>query len=54
MNQQTRDMVRNLSKTMNGITIITAAQPSSNRLPNYHVPAFKGPIVLDYLNILSK
>lgn len=54
MNQQSLDVIRKLSKTMRGITIITATQPKSDRIPNYNVPQFKGPVVVDYLNLLGK
>lgn len=54
MNQQTRDMMRKLSKTMRGIAIITAAQLKNDRMPNYNVPQYKGPVVVDYLNLLGK
>ena len=54
MNQRTLDMMRKLSKTMRGITIITAKQLKNDRMPNYQAPQFKGPVVVDYLNLLTK
>lgn len=54
MNQQTRDMVKKLSKTMRGITIITAAQPSRPYTPTVTAPQYKGPVIVDYVNLLTK
>lgn len=54
MNQQTLDTIRKLSKTMRGITIITATQLSRQRTATVTVPVYKGPIVMDYMNLLTK
>lgn len=48
------EQIRKLSKTMKGIKIITAKQLKSDRLPNYQAPQFEGPIVVDYVNLVTK
>lgn len=48
------EQVRKLSKTMRGITIITAAQPSRPYTPTVTAPQYKGPVIVDYVNLLTK
>lgn len=53
MNQQSLERIRKLTRTMKGITIITAKQLKNDRPANYQAPAFKGPITLDYIGMLK-
>lgn len=54
MNAETAALVRKLSKTMKGIPIITAAQPTSESKLVPPVNGFKGPIIFDYMGLLRR
>lgn len=54
MKQESMELVKKLSKTMRGITIITATQLSRQRTATVTAPPYKGPVVMDYMNLLTK